>query len=89
MSKRAHEEWHIDGAVLWDVYCDLKDARGCGPATSRQRSTSPSTAGTTSAGRSATPPPCTAWFVLTYPLGRDRVRVYDGSRPDRACRFSW
>jgi len=57
VSKRAHEEWHIDGAVLWDVYRDLKDARGCGPATSRQRSTSPSTACTTSA-RSATPPPC-------------------------------
>ena len=76
-----------------------------GPATSRQRSTSPSTACTTSAGRSATPPPlrgvfsavdldgaeelityctiggraCTAWFVLTYLLGRERVRVYDGS----------
>jgi thiosulfate/3-mercaptopyruvate sulfurtransferase len=22
---------------------------------------------------------CTAWFVLTYLLGRDHVRVYDGS----------
>jgi thiosulfate/3-mercaptopyruvate sulfurtransferase len=22
---------------------------------------------------------CTAWFVLTYLLGRDRVQVYDGS----------
>jgi len=22
---------------------------------------------------------CTAWFVLTYLLGRDGVRVYDGS----------
>ena len=22
---------------------------------------------------------CTAWFVLAYLLGRDRVRVYDGS----------
>jgi thiosulfate/3-mercaptopyruvate sulfurtransferase len=22
---------------------------------------------------------CTAWFVLTYLLGRERVRVYDGS----------
>ncbi len=22
---------------------------------------------------------CTAWFVLTYLLGRDNVRVYDGS----------
>jgi len=22
---------------------------------------------------------CTAWFVLSYLLGRDRVRVYDGS----------
>ena len=75
------------------------------PATSRQRSTSPSTACTTSGGRSGTPPPCasvfsatdldggdelityctiggracTAWFVLTYLLGRDRVQVYDGS----------
>jgi len=26
VSRRAHDEWHIDGAVLWDVYRDLKDA---------------------------------------------------------------
>ncbi len=26
VSSRAHDEWHIDGAVLWDVYRDLKDA---------------------------------------------------------------
>ena len=25
VSSRAHDEWHIDGAVLWDVYRDLKD----------------------------------------------------------------
>jgi thiosulfate/3-mercaptopyruvate sulfurtransferase len=25
VSRRAHDEWHIDGAVLWDVYRDLKD----------------------------------------------------------------
>ena len=26
VSRRAYDEWHIDGAVLWDVYRDLKDA---------------------------------------------------------------
>jgi thiosulfate/3-mercaptopyruvate sulfurtransferase len=25
VSARAYDEWHIDGAVLWDVYRDLKD----------------------------------------------------------------
>jgi thiosulfate/3-mercaptopyruvate sulfurtransferase len=25
VSAASHEEWHIDGAVLWDVYTDLKD----------------------------------------------------------------
>jgi thiosulfate/3-mercaptopyruvate sulfurtransferase len=26
VSRRAHDEWHIAGAVLWNVYADLKDA---------------------------------------------------------------
>ena len=26
VSRRAYDEWHIDGAVLWNVYADLKDA---------------------------------------------------------------
>ena len=26
VSRRAHDEWHIEGAVLWNVYGDLKDA---------------------------------------------------------------
>jgi thiosulfate/3-mercaptopyruvate sulfurtransferase len=26
VSKLAYDEWHIDGAVLWNVYSDLKDA---------------------------------------------------------------
>ena len=26
VSRRAHDEWHIDRAVLWNVYQDLKDA---------------------------------------------------------------
>ena len=26
VSRRAHDEWHIEGAVLWDVYRNLKDA---------------------------------------------------------------
>jgi thiosulfate/3-mercaptopyruvate sulfurtransferase len=26
VSRRAFDEWHIDGAVLWNVYADLKDA---------------------------------------------------------------
>jgi len=26
VSRRAYDEWHVDGAVLWDVYQDLKDA---------------------------------------------------------------
>ena len=26
VSRLAHEQGHIDGAVLWDVYAELKDA---------------------------------------------------------------
>ena len=26
VSPAAYDDWHIDGAVLWDVYRDLKDA---------------------------------------------------------------
>ena len=26
VSRRPYDEWHIDGAVLWNVYADLKDA---------------------------------------------------------------
>ena len=26
VSPAAYNDWHIDGAVLWDVYGDLKDA---------------------------------------------------------------
>jgi 3-mercaptopyruvate sulfurtransferase SseA/pimeloyl-ACP methyl ester carboxylesterase len=26
VSRAGHDEWHIDGAVLWNVYADLKDA---------------------------------------------------------------
>jgi len=25
VSRRAYDDWHIDGAVLWNVYTDLKD----------------------------------------------------------------
>jgi 3-mercaptopyruvate sulfurtransferase SseA len=25
VSRLAHDEWHIDGAVLWNIYADLKD----------------------------------------------------------------
>jgi thiosulfate/3-mercaptopyruvate sulfurtransferase len=34
VSRLGYDEWHIDGAVLWDVYRDLKDAdyRLAGPA---------------------------------------------------------
>ncbi len=27
VSRLAYDEWHIDGAVLWNVYADLKDAQ--------------------------------------------------------------
>ena len=26
VSTAAYDDWHIDGAVLWNVYADLKDA---------------------------------------------------------------
>ena len=107
VSRRAHDEWHIDGAVLWDVYRDLKDAdyrpigtaatmrllarSGIGPgSTVVFHGYAPALGGIFSAvdldrgdelityctigGRAST-----AWFVLSYLLGRDHVRVYDGS----------
>jgi thiosulfate/3-mercaptopyruvate sulfurtransferase len=27
VSRAAHDQWHIDGAVLWNVYSELKDAQ--------------------------------------------------------------
>jgi 3-mercaptopyruvate sulfurtransferase SseA len=134
VSRRAHDEWHIDGAVLWNVYADLKDAEYRGerfwpsggmepggragrvPSAVHQpidglyddrgafrpgtdlRSVFPAADGAAAAkaadaadaadpdrpgelityctigGRAST-----AWFVLTYLLGRENVRVYDGS----------
>jgi 3-mercaptopyruvate sulfurtransferase SseA len=150
VSRRAHDEWHIDGAVFWDVYRDLKDARAGPAAASRPRGRArrdrpPRTyaAGRALPGRvpgravlalrrprarrpgrprPVSGPPAhrrpvrragafrdaaalrgvfaatdldggnklityctiggrarTAWFVLTYLLGRDCVQVYDGS----------
>jgi len=34
VSRAAYDDWHIDGAVLWNIYADLKDAdyRLAGPA---------------------------------------------------------
>ena len=26
VSAAAYDDWHIDGAVLWNIYADLKDA---------------------------------------------------------------
>ena len=26
VSRAAYDDWHIDGAVLWNIYADLKDA---------------------------------------------------------------
>jgi 3-mercaptopyruvate sulfurtransferase SseA len=26
VSPAAHDDWHIDGAVLWNIYTDFKDA---------------------------------------------------------------
>jgi 3-mercaptopyruvate sulfurtransferase SseA len=84
VSPAADNDWHINGAVLWNVYGDLKDAsyRTVG-ADALQRLVARSGIGPDSTvvftyctigGRAAT-----AWFVLTHLLGRDRVRVYDGS----------
>lgn len=60
---------------------DVRDARGAFVATDELRATFATALGDgevitycTIGGRA-----CTAWFVLTYLLGRDNVRVYDGS----------
>ena len=29
VSAAAYDDWHIDGAVLWNIYADLKDADYC------------------------------------------------------------
>ena len=80
VSRRAHDEWHIDGAVLWDVYRDLKDAdyRLIGPAATMSL-----------LARSGIGPGCTVvfygyapalgfWLMKLY--GHDDVRVLDCSR---------
>ena len=69
---------HIPGARRLSIE-DVRDARGAFVATDQLREIFGLTAGEiitycTIGGRA-----CTAWFVLTYLLGRDNVRVYDGS----------
>jgi thiosulfate/3-mercaptopyruvate sulfurtransferase len=80
VSRRPHDDWHIDGAVLWDVYRDLKDAdyRLIGPAATERL-----------LGRSGIEPGCTVvfcgyapalgfWLMKLY--GHRDVRVLDCSR---------
>jgi 3-mercaptopyruvate sulfurtransferase SseA len=63
VSRRAHDEWHIEGAALRSVF-SATDLDGGDELITY----------CTIGGRA-----CTAWFVLAYLLGRERVRVYDGS----------
>ena len=141
VSAAAYNDWHVDGAVLWNVYADLKDAdyrlagaaaleqlvarSGIGPDSTvvfygyapalglwlmtlyghpdvRILDCSRDTwraGGHPCSTATSEPPPggfrlggeelityctiggraATGWFVLTHLIGRDRVRVYDGS----------
>ena len=76
----AYDDGHIPGAVLRHVYRDLKDAsyRLRGPAEIEQLVTRSEIVTCCTIGARA----CTAWFALTPLLGREHVRVYDGSWAD-------
>jgi 3-mercaptopyruvate sulfurtransferase SseA len=95
VSPAAYGHWHVDGAVLWNVYADLKDpdyhtvgiaalerlvARsGIGPGSTVVLYGYAPALGLWLMKLYGHPRAATAWFVPTHVLGRDRVRVYDGS----------
>jgi thiosulfate/3-mercaptopyruvate sulfurtransferase len=89
VSTAAYDDWHVDGAVLWNIYADLKDADYC-------------LAGTTAlerlVERSGIDPDSTVvfygyapalglWLMKLY--GHPDVRILDCSRDTwRACGYS-
>lgn len=90
VSPAAYHDWHIDGAVLWNIYADLKDAdyRLVGPAALERL-----------VARSGIEPGSTVvcygygpalglWLLKLY--GHRDVRILDCSRDTwRAAGYSW
>ena len=80
VSSAAYDEWHIDGAVLWNIYSDLKDPeyrlvglRRLGGALSTSGITPETTVVST------VTPPAFGFWLLTL-LGHPDVRLLDCSR---------
>ncbi|HEX6523618.1 MAG TPA: rhodanese-like domain-containing protein [Streptosporangiaceae bacterium] len=90
VSPAAYNDWHIDGAVLWNIYADLKDADYRLAATAAVQRL---------VARSGIEPDCTVvfygyapalglWLLKLY--GHPDVRILDCSRETwRAGGFSW
>ena len=91
VSAAAYDNWHIDGAVLWNIYADLKDADYSlvGTATLERLVARSGIGPDSTVVFYGYAPAMAFWlmklyghqdgFTLTYLLGRGRVRVYDGS----------
>ncbi len=90
VSSAAYDEWHIDGAVLWNVYSDLKDLeyRLAGPA-ALEELLSHSGIGPESTVVFYGYAPALGFWLLTL-LGHRDVRLLDCSRDTwRAAGHPW
>lgn len=80
VSRRAHDEWHIEGAVLWDVYRDLKDAgyRLIGTAATEQLLARSGIGPQVTVVFHGYAPALGGWLLRLY--GHEDVRILDCSR---------
>jgi thiosulfate/3-mercaptopyruvate sulfurtransferase len=90
VSRAAYDDWHIDGAVLWNVYADLKDA---GDHTVDEAALKRLMARSGIGPHSTVvfygyAPARAAWLMTVY--GHRRVRIPDCSRDTwRAGGYPW
>jgi hypothetical protein len=80
VSRAAYDQWHIDGAVLWNVYADLKDPdyRLIGPAAAERLFTRSGIGPGTTVVCYGYAPAMGLWLMKLY--GHADVRILDCSR---------
>ena len=80
VSPAAYDEWHIDGAVLWNIYSDLKDAQyhPVGPAALQRLVTNSGIDGDSTVVFYGYAPALGFWLLHVF--GHPNVRILDCSR---------
>ena len=90
VSAAAYDDWHIDGAVLWNIYADLKDAdyRLVGPAALERLIARSGIGADSTVVFYGYAPALGLWLMKLY--GHHDVRILDCSRDAwRAAGYPW